>query len=96
MATSAQGLPPSETVYWHFARWVADGSVQRAHDALRDEVRDRTGRDPMVSAGVIDAQSVPAADKVASDNRGYDAGKKVNGASGTSSWTLSGCCSWSS
>jgi len=32
----------------------------------------------MVSAGIIDAQSVRAADTVASDNRGYDAGKKVN------------------
>ena len=72
-------FPPWETVYWHFARWVDDGSLQRAHDALRDEVRDRTGRDPMVSAGIIDAQSVRAADTVASDNRGYDAGKKVNG-----------------
>ena len=71
--------PPWETVDWHFARWVDDGSLQRAHDALRDEVRDRTGRDPMVSAGVIDAQSVRAADTVAGDNRGYDAGKKVNG-----------------
>ena len=26
-------------------------------------------------------------------NRGYDAGKKINAASGTSPWTRSGCCS---
>ncbi len=31
------------------------------------------------SAGVIDPQSVKAADTVSRDTRGYDAGKKVNG-----------------
>lgn len=33
----------------------------------------------MVSAGVVDAQSVRAADTVGNESRGYDAGKKVNG-----------------
>jgi transposase len=72
-------FPPWETVYWHFARWVDDGSLQRVHDRLRDRVRDESGRDPMASAGVVDAQSVRAADTVAAESRGYDAGKKVNG-----------------
>ncbi|GAA3945474.1 hypothetical protein Aau02nite_77810 [Amorphoplanes auranticolor] len=37
------------------------------------------GRDAEPSAGVIDSQSVKAADTVGRDTRGYDAGKKVNG-----------------
>lgn len=72
-------FPPWETVYWHFARWHAAGLVDRLHDALRDQVRDADGRDPMVSAGIVDAQSVKGADTVSSATRGYDAGKKVNG-----------------
>lgn len=72
-------LPPWETVYWHFARWRDDGTIDRLHDALRDQVRDAQGRDPMPSAGIVDAQSVRAADTVAGSVRGYDAGKRVNG-----------------
>ena len=47
--------------------------------ALRAAVRDAAGRDPMASAGIVDAQSVKGADTVAAHSRGYDAGKKVNG-----------------
>lgn len=72
-------LPPWETVYWHFKRWRDDGTLDLLHDSLRDQVRDAEGRDPMVSAGIIDAQSVKAADTVCSAVRGYDAGKRVNG-----------------
>lgn len=49
------------------------------HDALRDRVRDAAGRDPMASAGIVDAQSVKGADTVGAGSRGFDAGKKVNG-----------------
>jgi transposase len=68
-------------VYWHFRRWSADGTVDHIHDTLRDRVRDADGRDPMASAGIIDAQSVKGADTVPDVSRGYDAGKRVNGRS---------------
>ena len=71
--------PPWQTVFWYFRRWQADGSLDRLHDALRDRLRDAGGRDPMASAGIVDAQSVKGADTVSSASRGYDAGKKVNG-----------------
>jgi transposase len=71
--------PPWQTVFWYFRRWRADGSLDRLHDALRDRLRDAGGRDPMASAGIVDAQSVKGADTVSSASRGYDAGKKVNG-----------------
>jgi transposase len=72
-------LPPWQTVYWYFKRWRDDGTVDRVHDALRDRLRDQVGRDPMASAGIVDAQSVKGADTVGRDSRGYDAGKRVNG-----------------
>ena len=72
-------FPPWQTVFWYFARWEQDGTTDRLHHALRDRVRDAAGRDPMASAGIIDAQSVKGADTVGKDSRGYDAGKKVNG-----------------
>lgn len=72
-------FPPWPTVYWYFKQWRADGLVDRIHDALRDRVRDGAARDPMASAGVVDAQSVKGADTVGAASRGFDAGKKTNG-----------------
>lgn len=51
-------FPPWQTVFGYFARWRRDGVVAAIHDRLRDEVRDRDGRDPMASAGIVDAHSV--------------------------------------
>ena len=62
-----------------FARWVRAGVWQRIHDALRDRIRVRDGRDPLPSAASIDSQSVQGADTVGRASRGYDAGKKTNG-----------------
>jgi transposase len=72
-------FPPWDTVYWYFKTWNETGVTDRIHDALRAAVRDADGRDPMASAGIVDAQSVNGADTVGSATRGYDAGKKVNG-----------------
>jgi transposase len=72
-------FPPWQTVFWYFKRWRADGSVHRIHDALRDQLRDHSGRDPMASAAIVDSQSTKGADTVSAATRGYDAGKKVNG-----------------
>jgi transposase len=72
-------FPPWQTVFGYFTRWREQGVVARMHDRLRDAARDQAGRDPMASAGIVDAQSVKGADTVSSATRGYDAGKKVNG-----------------
>ncbi|WP_226435606.1 IS5 family transposase [Rhodococcus yananensis] len=72
-------FPPAMTVYAIFARWVRAGTWLRIHDALRDRIRITDGRDPRPTAAVIDSQSVPGADTVPGDSRGYDAGKKTNG-----------------
>jgi hypothetical protein len=49
------------------------------HDSLRDQARVRAGRAPMSTAGIIDSQSVKAAETVGRARRGFDAGKKING-----------------
>ncbi len=72
-------FPPWQTVYWYFKRWRDDGSLDRVHDALREQVRTSEGRRATPSAAIIDAQSVKGADTVPAASRGYDAGKKVNG-----------------
>jgi transposase len=77
-------FPPWQTVYMYFTAWRDDGTVAKVHDALREQTRGRQRRgrgrrDPVPTAGVIDAQSLRGADTVGADRRGYDAGKKVNG-----------------
>jgi transposase len=72
-------FPPWRTVYGFFARWAADGTLTRVHDALREQVRLQAGRNPAPSAAIIDSQSVRAADTVPKQSRGFDAAKKVNG-----------------
>ncbi|MFZ5851126.1 MAG: IS5 family transposase [Actinomycetota bacterium] len=72
-------FPPWDTVYWYVKRWNAEGTTDRIHDALRAATRDAAGRDPMASAGIVDAQSVQGADTVGGSTRGFEAGKKVTG-----------------
>lgn len=88
-------LAPWPTVYWYFTWWHDDGTVERIHDALRGKVRETDGRRAEPSAGLIDSQSVRTADTVPASTRGFDAGKKVKVASGSSSTTPS-ACSWPS
>ena len=79
MARAARRLPTLATVYGFFARWAADGTLDRVHDTLRDQVRVAAGRKPQPTAAIIDSQSVRAADPVSKHSRGFDARKKVNG-----------------
>ena len=56
-------LPPWDTVYGYFRRWKRDGTLQRLHDALREKVRTRAGRDCTPSAAIIDSQSAKTTKK---------------------------------
>jgi transposase len=72
-------FPPWRAVYAFFERWSARGMPQRVVDGLRGRLRVAWGRVELPTAGIIDAQSVKAADTVGAASRGYDAGKKING-----------------
>jgi transposase len=72
-------FPPWQVVYAYHARWAKDATLNRLHNALREQVRIAEGRHRDPSAALLDAQSVRAAETVARSSRGFDGGKKVNG-----------------
>jgi transposase len=71
--------PNWNTVHRYHLAWSRDGTWEAIVDRLRALVREREGRDPDCSAGIVDARSVQGASTVTSATRGYDAGKKVSG-----------------
>ena len=70
-------FPPVGTVYWYFAQWKRDGTLEKIHDRLRKIVRVIENKKPEPTAGVIDSQSVKTSEEA--ETRGFDAGKKNKG-----------------
>lgn len=56
-------FPPWRTVYHYFRAWRLDGTWDRLHAALRDEVRAKDGREASPSAAVLDSQSVKTTER---------------------------------
>ena len=71
-------FPPWKTVFHYFRKWRIDGLWERMNRVLRRRLREKLGRDPEPSAGIVDAQSVKTTG-VGGEQRGFDGGKKVRG-----------------
>lgn len=70
-------FPPWCTVARRYYTWRNNGVFDRAHDALRESVRQQEGRASEPTAGIVDSQSVKSTD--VGGPGGFDAGKKVKG-----------------
>lgn len=65
-------------MFHYFRTWRIDGTWERMNRAMRRRLRQRLGRDPEPSAGIVDSQSVKTTG-VGGEQRGFDGGKKVRG-----------------
>lgn len=72
-------FPPWSLVNHYFKKWNDDGTLNRMHNGLRDQVRVMEGREVDPSAAILDSQSVRGAETVGRSSRGFDGGKKING-----------------
>lgn len=72
-----KSFPPWQAVYSAFRSWARAGVFETMHDRLRQQWRDRIGRQPDPSAAIIDSQSTRSTAQGGST--GFDAGKKVKG-----------------
>ncbi len=71
-------FPPWKTVYDWFRRWRIDGTWEMLNRTMRRRLRERLGRHPEPSAGIVDSQSAKTTG-VGGEQRGFDGGKKVRG-----------------
>jgi transposase len=70
-------LAPWDVAYRWFRCWSADGTWNRVHDRLRDQVRIAEGRDLQPSAAVLDSQTAHSHE--GGEAIGWDAGKRTRG-----------------
>jgi transposase len=56
-------FPHWSTVHSCYWRWRRDGTLEKLHDALREEVRLKAGRMAQPSAVILDSQSVKTTEK---------------------------------
>ncbi len=71
-------FPGWKLVYYYFSTWKKASIIEQIHEGLVEKIRKYHGKNEEPSVGIIDAQSVRNT-LVSSEDRGFDAGKKVKG-----------------
>jgi len=71
-------FPNWSIVYYYFSVWKQDGTLEQIHESLIEKIRKQHNKNEEPSVGIIDAQSVKNT-LVSSQDKGFDAGKKIKG-----------------
>ena len=71
-------FPRWEIVYYYFSTWRDNSVWQQIHDSLVSKIRVIADRKEQPTVGIIDSQSVKCS-LVNSEDKGFDAGKKIKG-----------------
>jgi putative transposase len=69
---------PWKLVYYYFDSWKKNGTIELIHESLVEKTRVKHGKKEQPTIGIIDAQSVKST-LVSSQDKGFDAGKKIKG-----------------
>lgn len=70
-------LPPWASVYHYYRMWTRSTLLPQIHAHLREHVRLEAGKKRKPTAAILDSQTIKSSES--SGERGYDAGKKING-----------------
>jgi len=70
-------FPNWNSVYYHFRKWVRNGTWRLINAALCQLERQKRGRDPQPTGGVIDSQSIKTT--ALAHERGFDGHKHIKG-----------------
>jgi putative transposase len=71
-------FPSWKLIYYYFDTWKKNGVFDVIHDSLVEKIRLKHGKKEQPTVGIIDAQSVKST-LVSSEDKGFDAGKKIKG-----------------
>lgn len=71
-------FPQWTIVYYYFSVWKQNGILEEIHESLIEKIRKQHNKSEEPSVGIIDAQSVKST-LVSSQDKGFDAGKRVKG-----------------
>jgi putative transposase len=71
-------FPKWQIVYYYFSAWKRSGLIEQIHEMLVEKTRKSKGKNEEPTVGIIDAQSVKST-LVSSQDKGFDAGKKIKG-----------------